>query len=313
MRAALAALLILAPAVASAGPISLQFPLDCDLGESCFVQNYMDRDPGAGAQDYTGGGLTYDGHKGTDIRVPYRRQIEGAGVTVFASASGTVLGTRNTMADIAQGDTDAPDVSARECGNGVLIDLGDGWRTQYCHMRKGSITVKTGDLVTQGQTLGLIGLSGMTEFPHVHIQITKDDKLVDPFGPERLWAKPRPYQPGGFLGAGFSDTALNYSRIKQGPRQLDRLPTDAAAIVVWGLFYGLRKGDRIKISITNPDGTHLLQQSFEISRNRASAYRLAGKRLSKTQWPAGSYGAEIKLIRDGKPLSTRALTIQIFD
>jgi peptidase M23-like protein len=313
MRAALAALLTLAPAVATAGPISLQFPLDCTLGDTCFVQNYMDRDPSKGARDYQGGNLTYDGHKGTDIRVPFRRQIEGAGVAVTASAGGKVLGTRNTMADIAQGDAGAPDVSTRECGNGVVIDHGDGWRTQYCHMRKGSITVKTGQNVTQGQPLGLIGLSGMTEFPHVHIKVTKDGELVDPFAPERLWLKGRPYQAGGFLGAGFADTALSYSQIKQGPAPLTNLPADAPAIVVWSFFYGLQQGDRIEVSIRNPDGSKLLEQSFPIKRNRASAYRLAGKRLTKAAWPVGNYESKITLIRGGLTLSTRSIQIPVFD
>jgi murein DD-endopeptidase MepM/ murein hydrolase activator NlpD len=313
MRAAFAAFMILAPAVTTAGTISLQFPLDCTLGETCFVQNYMDRDPTSGAQDYQGGNLTYDGHKGTDIRVPYRRQIDGTGVAVTASASGVVLGTRNTMADIAQGDAGAPDVSTRECGNGVVIDHGDGWRTQYCHMRKGSIAVKTGQSVTQGQPLGLIGLSGMTEFPHIHIQVTKDGELVDPFAVEPLWLKDRPYQAGGFLGAGFSDAALDYARIKQGPAPLNSLPADAPAIVVWGFFYGLHRGDRIEASITRPDGSLLLEQSFQIERNRASAYRLAGKRLTKKAWPAGRYDAKIRLIRNGKRLAERALKIQIVE
>jgi peptidase M23-like protein len=311
MRAAFAALMILVPVVATAGPISLQFPLDCTLGETCFVQNYVDRDPSAGARDYAGGGLTYDGHKGTDIRVPYRRQIDVAGVTVTASARGKVLGTRNTMADIAQGDENAPDVTGRECGNGVLIDHGDGWRTQYCHMKKGSITVKIGQSVEQGQPLGLIGLSGMTEFPHVHIKVTKDDELVDPFAPERLWLKERPYQAGGFLGAGITDKALSYSQIKQGPARFDSLPVDAPAIVVWGFFYGLRKGDRIDVSIRNPDGTRLLDQTFQIERNRASAYRLAGKRLTKARWPVGTYASEIALIRNGIKLSQRAFDIEV--
>jgi murein DD-endopeptidase MepM/ murein hydrolase activator NlpD len=41
-----------------------------------------------------------------------------------------------------------PDAANREYGNGVVIRHIDGFETQYCHLAKGSITVKSGDLVT---------------------------------------------------------------------------------------------------------------------------------------------------------------------
>ena len=51
------------------GAPSLALPIACAIGDSCIVQSYVDRDPGEGALDYRCGHLTYDGHKGTDIRV----------------------------------------------------------------------------------------------------------------------------------------------------------------------------------------------------------------------------------------------------
>ena len=36
--------------------------------------------------------------------------------------------------------------AGRNCGNGVTLDHGDGWQTQYCHMRRGSVAVKVADL-----------------------------------------------------------------------------------------------------------------------------------------------------------------------
>ena len=50
--------LVATPALA--GPLQLALPLDCTLGETCFIQNYVDNDPGAGAADFTCGTLTYD-------------------------------------------------------------------------------------------------------------------------------------------------------------------------------------------------------------------------------------------------------------
>ncbi len=38
-------------------------------------------------------------------------------------------------------------------------------------MRKGTLRVKPGDIIKRGQILGLIGLSGNTTFPHVHLAV----------------------------------------------------------------------------------------------------------------------------------------------
>jgi hypothetical protein len=45
-------------------------PIDCELGKSCFVQNYLDHDKTGGSLDFRCSGRTYDGHDGTDFRVP---------------------------------------------------------------------------------------------------------------------------------------------------------------------------------------------------------------------------------------------------
>ncbi|MCG6904806.1 MAG: M23 family peptidase, partial [Rhodobacter sp.] len=59
--------LVLCAAPAASQPLRLDLPIDCVIGDSCFVQNYVDRDPGPGAVDFACHGLTYDGHQGTDI------------------------------------------------------------------------------------------------------------------------------------------------------------------------------------------------------------------------------------------------------
>lgn len=63
----------------------------------------------------------------------------------------------------------------------MRIDHGGGWVTQSCHMLKGSVAVKSGDVVNKGQPLGKVGYSGRAEFPHVHITIEKNNKVMSPF------------------------------------------------------------------------------------------------------------------------------------
>ena len=57
--ALLTLLLSMGPAMSRAQDAPrLAFPVACVLGETCYIQQYMDRDPGPGARDFTCGGTT---------------------------------------------------------------------------------------------------------------------------------------------------------------------------------------------------------------------------------------------------------------
>ena len=101
------------------------------------MQNYVDQDPGPGARDHTCGPLSYDGHGGTDIRVAGRPEM-AAGVAVLATAPGVVRVARDEMAD-APASNGGP-----EAGNAVVLDHGNGWQSQYSHLRQDSVTVAVG-------------------------------------------------------------------------------------------------------------------------------------------------------------------------
>ena len=58
------------PSDAAAPPPVLNWPIACQLGRDCFIQHYVDQDPGPGAKDYRCGVMTYDKHNGVDIRLP---------------------------------------------------------------------------------------------------------------------------------------------------------------------------------------------------------------------------------------------------
>lgn len=63
-------------------------------------------------------------------------------------------------------------------GNQVIVEHEQGYKSTYSHM--GKIYAKTGDEVTKSSILGEIGLTGRTTGPHTHLEITKDDKPIDP-------------------------------------------------------------------------------------------------------------------------------------
>lgn len=69
-------------------------------------------------------------------------------------------------------------------GNYVIIQHSDGNYTVYGHMYEGSITVRAGESVEQGQVIGKMGSSGSSTGPHVHFAVRKGKNLysasVDP-------------------------------------------------------------------------------------------------------------------------------------
>tara|TARA_R110002094_G_scaffold45932_5_gene57816 strand:- start:39 stop:1010 length:972 start_codon:yes stop_codon:yes gene_type:complete len=308
LRAVLALILPFASPVLAEGFL-LQPPIDCDLsGEGCYIQQYMDRDPGPGVTDYSCAGLSYDGHKGTDFAVPTLARMR-AGVRVIASASGVVAGVRDGMPDTGFSPETEALIEGRECGNGVLVRHDDGWETQYCHMRQGSVTVSNGQRVTQGEMLGLVGQSGRAQFPHVHLSVRKDGAKIDPFDPDgtltcatpgdsTLWADAPAYQPGGLIDVGLAAQVPEYSQVKAGTAARIALAADAPAVVVYGFLFGAQKGDILRLSIEGPEGT-VIAQDVEIQRRQAQAFRAVGKTRRRGHWAVGIYDGYATLLRDG--------------
>ena len=158
------------PVLPAEVPIPLSWPVDCGPGSDCWIVNHVDLDPGPGVRDFACGPRTYDGHGGTDIAIRDLREMR-AGVAVLAAAAGRVIGRRDGMADVMSDKASIGALVGRLCGNGLTIDHGEGWRTQYCHMKRDSLAVSLGQRVARGQRLGEIGLSGRTEFPHLHFAV----------------------------------------------------------------------------------------------------------------------------------------------
>ena len=59
----------------------------------------------------------------------------------------------------------------------VIVE-NNGVETLYAHCK--TINVNTGDKVIKGQELGLTGATGNVTGPHLHFEITREGRYVDP-------------------------------------------------------------------------------------------------------------------------------------
>uniref|UniRef100_I2Q7Q1 Metalloendopeptidase-like membrane protein n=1 Tax=Desulfovibrio sp. U5L TaxID=596152 RepID=I2Q7Q1_9BACT len=304
--------------------ILLEKPIDCRIGQDCFIQNYVDLAPGKDYCDAFGGALSYDKHKGVDFRVSFEQMQ--AGVAVKAAAPGVVRGMRDGVADISirQGGLEA--VKGRECGNGVVLVHPDGTQTQYCHMRQGSLRVQAGQQVGTGQELGLVGLSGETEFPHLHFQVLVNGQYVSPFTGQPmesgcaatvkhpLWTDPAlqsmPYVPSGALDAGFGIEQPDINTVFVGGKKTERLTGDSPQLLFWAGFWGVHKDDVVTLRITTPTGEVWTMEPQVMPRNKAQILPFFGKRRSQA-WPAGTYTGEAVLTRQGTVVASLSRSVAI--
>lgn len=56
-------------------------------------------------------------------------------------------------------------------GNRVVLDLGDGSYCLLAHLRRGSVSVRAGDVVQPGDQVGECGNSGSSSEPHLHVHL----------------------------------------------------------------------------------------------------------------------------------------------
>lgn len=95
-------------------------------------------------------------HYGVDFSAP-------KGTPIYATGNGTVSKTKR---------------SRRGFGNHIVIDHGYGYQSLYAHMTK--YTVRKGQKVKRGDIIGYVGSTGKSTAPHLHYEVHKDGKKINP-------------------------------------------------------------------------------------------------------------------------------------
>lgn len=303
------------------GAPQLVLPVDCRIGSSCEVQNYVDRDPGPGVRDVACLTRSYQDHNGVDFRIP-DMAAQKMGVEVLAAAAGRVARLRDGVDDVSVRVRGVENLQGQDCGNGVVIDHGDGWETQYCHLARGSIVVDQGAQVSAGQPIARIGLSGRTEYPHLHFTVRKDGEVIDPFAPDSastacgsagsLWTaeteRVLAYQRGVVLNAGFAAGPVAMEAVEAGG--LAPPDADAPALVAYARAVGLEAGDVQELVLLDPAGAVLARNRLApLERPQAQHLVFTGKRAPAGGWPPGAYTGVYRVLRDGRVALERRFQI----
>jgi len=95
-------------------------------------------------------------HEGVDFSAP-------TGTDIYATGDGVVIQSSRSKSGY---------------GNQIVIDHGFGYKTMYAHLQ--SFKVKNGEKVKRGQVIGTVGNTGKSTSPHLHYEVWKSNKPVDP-------------------------------------------------------------------------------------------------------------------------------------
>lgn len=95
-------------------------------------------------------------HAGVDFSAPQ-------GTPIYSSGAGKVVKTHR---------------SRRGYGNTITIDHGFGYSTFYAHVK--DINVKKGEEVVRGQLIGTVGNTGKSTAPHLHYEVRKNNRTINP-------------------------------------------------------------------------------------------------------------------------------------
>jgi hypothetical protein len=108
------------------------------------------------------------GHSGDGSRLD---QYPYYGADILAAKGGKVVEAVTDLPDQIPNQDPVGTTLETAAGNHVIIDMGDGQYALYAHLKPYSVTVQAGDVVQDGQKLGLLGNSGNTTGPHLHFQV----------------------------------------------------------------------------------------------------------------------------------------------
>lgn len=110
------------------------------------------------------------GHGGIDLG--WSSSHGGMEQPIYAAAKGEVVSVRSNY--------QTTDASGGSYGNYVKLKHENGFYTLYAHMKYGSVNLKVGDIVNEGDQIGLMGKTGHATGNHLHYEVLINNVKVNP-------------------------------------------------------------------------------------------------------------------------------------
>jgi hypothetical protein len=154
------------------------------------------------------------------------RNYYGFGKEIHAVADGTVVAAGDGLPDIGTIYSAPPASIDTLAGNYVIQDIGNRKYACYAHMVNGSVRVKAGDTVKEGQVIGLMGNSGNSDLPHLHFQVVTDT-------PSFLGAEGYPHVYRSFNVTGAVNETIAAERFSDSSYTRDQLWSEFGSFVAF--------------------------------------------------------------------------------
>lgn len=260
--------------------IELSLPLDCRLGINCWITNLPSHNKKDKAVDFLNNSKTYSGNVGTDFTIQLNTHMK-----VISPINGRVKSIQDDINDISISKIDRQSSEINKCGNFVVL-VQDDYEIELCHLKKNSIAVNIGDEVKIGQNLAEVGLSGVSDSPHLHVNIRRIKENqnyieVDPFydvqkkeyglTPQSLWSnqhqmEKQAAQTGIIYNYGFSFDQIipEEVRIKQNNNELQ--PSSPRSIIGFVDIFSVNPGDKVTLKIVDDSNKELVSKTKEFNQ-----------------------------------------------
>jgi hypothetical protein len=251
------------------------FPQGGNFFGDLYPNNFVDVKSGAGVGDWHCTDYTIDGHRGIDSDI-LGFTAQEIGVPIFAVLDGTVL-------DAHDGEFDMHTGSGGGTANFVLLGHGNGHKTWYWHMKKGSVAVSEGQQVKAGQQIGLTGSSGLSSAPHLHFESDVNGVVFEPFAGScrpgtSNWTSQPAFRPELYLRE-FVMTQQDLNNWQGPPFDTTRTGTFNTGTQAANMWFVIGNGQgitKLGVRFLRPDGSEKFSApNISTSGGRDASYKLS--------------------------------------
>ncbi|WP_204344418.1 peptidoglycan DD-metalloendopeptidase family protein [Psychroserpens algicola] len=250
------------------------------------ISGYVDHNPSYPNQltDYNCGTKSYDtnsgyNHQGIDMFTwPFGwKMMDNDEAEIIAAAPGQIIAKHD-------GEFDRSCNFNNNIWNAIYVQHFDGSVAWYGHMKNGSLNPKNvGDMVAEGEYLGIVGSSGNSTGPHLHFEVYTDNsytQLVDPYAGscnnmnvDSWWQSQRPYINPGVNAVLTHDADPIFPACPTTETTNEENQFDLNQSIHFAIYLKDQiAGTSVNLRLIRPDNTDLYNWNFDLTDNYPASW-----------------------------------------